>query len=511
MDKLKTILKNQTHQSFPKILMVDDKEANLIALKKVLKNENAELILASNGNDALQLMLKHEFALALLDVQMPDMDGYELAEIMRSDDSTASIPIIFISAIYTNKLNIFKGFEMGAFSFITKPFEPIELLNKVHFFLEKFITEKAYDESRNKYMDLYNNSPDMLISVNVETSIIKGCNKTLLINTGYDHDELIGKSVYILYSDNSIETAKLFFKEFKTTGKSLKTTLNIKTKHGVSLDVLIKTEEIKDLNDDRIICNTSLSDISELNKIKIELQKTLADLEKYNEELKSFVYLTSHDLQEPLVTVHSFLNIIKSEYEDVLNDTGKEYIQFAMTAADRMKQMVTALLEYLRLGQTHTTANIDFNVLLKNVLTQVGGSIQKTNAKFIIDELPTILINEEEMEHLFQNLISNAIKFKKPTVNPIINISVKDTGEFWEFSVSDNGIGIEEKQYGKLFKMFRQLHQRGEYAGIGVGLPICKKIVEKNGGEIWVESEVNRGTKFMFTIPKVKKKPQNIL
>lgn len=503
MDKLRNDILRLHTNLLPKILMVDDREANLIALEKVMKNEQAQLIRAYNGNEALQLMLEHEFALALLDVQMPGMDGYELAEIMRSDSSTADIPIIFVSAIFTNKLNIFKGYEMGAFSFITKPFEPIELLNKVQFFLDKYLTEKAYDNSRVKYMDLYNSSPDMLVSIDVETALIMECNQTLLNNTGFTKSEILEKTVYELYTEKSVDKIKVAFEEFKITGKLMNAELSIKTKRGGEIDVLLKAEAIKDLEGNIISCNSSLSDISELNKTRNELEKTMLDLESYNQELKSFVYLTSHDLQEPIVTVQSFLEVLKEEYQEVLKGAGIEYIDFCVEATGRMRQMVTALLEYLRMGQDHKVSKINFTVLIKKIMTSMDVSIKNMEAKISTGEMPELTLNDEEMELLFQNLISNALKFKRENIKPQITINAVEVDAFWEFTIADNGIGIEERQYEKLFQMFRQIHQRGVYEGLGVGLAICKKIVEKNGGRIWIESKVGEGSKFIFTLPKV--------
>jgi PAS domain S-box-containing protein len=502
MDNIESDIKTKTFKEYPKILLVDDKEANLIALKKVFKNEQAQLVFAKSGNEALKLMLEHEFALALLDVQMPEMDGYELAEIMRSDENTSSIPIIFISAIFTNKLNVFKGFEMGAFSFITKPFEPIVLLNKVQFFLSKYLTEKAFEDSRNKYMNLYNSSPDMLLSIDYKTTIIKDCNATLLKNLGYSRDEIIGTQAFKLCDRSCVEKAKTLFKNFKVTDPSLNDTLVVNTKSGAKIDVQMKAEVILDA-DGQIICfNTSLSDVTELTKTKSTLQKTLSDLESYHEELKRFVFLTSHDLQEPLVTVQSFMGLIQEEYDSVLDASGKEYIFYCLTAANRMKQMVTALLEYLRIGQIEESSKIDLKVSTKKIIKDLSETIQQSGAIVNFGDLPVMNSNEEEMELLFHHIISNAIKFKQTNVKPIIDINAVEEDEFWKFTVTDNGIGIAEKQIGKVFQMFRQLHKRGKYDGIGSGLSICKKIVEKNGGRIWVESEENVGTSFIFTLPK---------
>lgn len=487
----------------PKILVVDDRPSNLVAIQKILKNVNAQIITAESGNDALKLMLEHEFTLALLDVQMPEMDGYELAELMRCDQDTAEIPIIFVSAIYTDKLNIFKGYEKGAFSFITKPFEPHELLTKIHFFIEKYHTEKAFDDSQKKYMDLYNNSPDMLISVDMATNTIIECNKTLEIHTGFSRSQLIGSSVFDIYSKDSVKIAQNAYKRFNEgEEKIINLELNIVGNDGIELPVLLNATGLKDLHGKIIYSNSSLRDITELKKTKKELETTLEKLQLYNKELENFVYLTSHDLQEPMLTVMSFIQLLQDEYKEQLDQTANDYISYSLHAAKRLKELITALLNYLRVGRDENKTEVDLNELIEELLEELRGSIRKNNAEITVNNLPKIFINSNEMKHLFQNLISNAIKFKKKDSVPKITISAKDESNHWLFSIEDNGIGIEEKNFEKVFQIFKQLHVRGKYSGMGVGMAVCKKIVELHGGKIWLESKLNLGTTFYFTLPK---------
>ncbi|MBD3638101.1 MAG: response regulator [Crocinitomicaceae bacterium] len=486
----------------PKILMVDDKPANLVALRKVLAPIEAELFEAEDGNEALKLTLEHEFALALLDVQMPGMDGYELAEIMRTDPHTTDIPIIFISAIFTDKLNIFKGYEKGAFSFITKPFEPVELLNKVKFFVEKYHTRKAFEISQMRYKDLYNKSPDMLISVDVETAVIMECNETLLRTTGFNKDEIIGKTIFDLYHKDHVDKAKQALEEFKKKGRLKNIELAISNKDGEKLEVLLNAEGITDLKGQVIKSNSSLRDISELKKTRKKLEKALHDLERHTEELENFVYVTSHDLQEPMLTVLSFIQLLEDEYGESLDKDAKDYIHYCVQAAARMRELITCLLDYLRIGHDDTTEDIHLKDVINEVLDELQGSIKEAKAKIKLEGLPQLTANSDDIKRLFHNLISNAIKFKKPNVDPIIEVKAQDDGDWWEFSVKDNGIGIEEKQFKKVFQMFKQLHKRGEYKGMGVGMAICKKIVEYYGGTIWVESQEGEGTVFYFKLPK---------
>ncbi|MEN7546278.1 ATP-binding protein [Rapidithrix thailandica] len=491
-----------TDKRHPKLLLVDDKPENLLVLQKVLTELEVELITATSGNEALKHTLNHEFALALLDVQMPQMDGYELAEILREEESTYELPIIFISAIYTDRLNVFKGFEKGAFSFITKPFEPPELLNKVRFFIEKFHMEKAFQESRAKYMELYNSSPDMLISLDMETTFITECNDTLLKNTGYLRTEIIGKSIFDIYHPDCLQEAQQAFRNFAQSGKVENIELILKMKDGAKLNVLFNATGMRDVHGKIIHSNTSLRNITELKSARIRLEKTLKELQRSNDELENFVYLTSHDLQEPMLSVISFIELFKKEYEQQFDENAEKYLQYTLESANRMKELITCLLDYLRIGREKIIDPIDLPNVLNDVLEELQPSIQLNRAEILMDELPQITGCEEEIRHLFQNLISNAIKFKKKDQKPIIRIFSKEEELNWVFCVEDNGIGISQQHFHKAFSIFKQLHKRGVYEGMGVGLAICKKIIEEHGGKIWVESLENQGSKFYFTILK---------
>jgi PAS domain S-box-containing protein len=485
----------------PKILLVDDKKENILAIQKTLNGLDVETVVADNGNDALKHTLNHEFALALLDVQMPGMDGYELAELLRSDELTSDIPIIFISAIFTDKLNIFKGYEKGAFSFITKPFEPLELINKVRFFVEKYHTTKAFNESRVRFMTLYNSSPDMLISVDIEKETIVECNNTFCKNTGYTKNEVIGKTVYFFYSHHSVEKVKKAFAVFKKQGAVENIELSLKHKSGELIEVLFNATGIKDLDGKIIQSNTSLRDISELKKAKKKLEAALEELKRTNKDLETFVYLTSHDLQEPMLTVKSFINLIEEEYSVQLDDEGRNYLKYCSQAADRLKELITCLLNYLRIGQQKNIECIDINSIMNEVILELSSQINQVSAKVIYNNLPQINTCRNDIKLLFKNLVENAIKYRKEGTSPNINITAEEKETGWEFLVADNGIGINKKYFDKAFQMFQQLHERGKYEGLGVGLTTCKKIVEHYGGKIWVESVENEYSKFYFTLP----------
>jgi|GEM_PF-1432640 len=228
------------------------------------------------------------------------------------------------------------------------------------------------------------------------------------------------------------------------------------------------------------------------------------DLEKQNKELEQFAYIASHDLQEPLRTINGFMEVFRKDYQGKLGDAGEQYINFMLEAVNRMRSLITGLLEYSRIGRSSRLTQVDLDGLLKHLLTDLDAVIQKNGATVKVNgPLPTVNGYEVELRMVFQNLISNAIKFRKPDVPPTVTISVQEKRTEWLFSVQDNGIGIDEKFYDTIFKLYQRLHSRDEYEGSGIGLTHSRKVIELHHGRIWVESKPNEGSTFYFTISKM--------
>ncbi|MGB5419603.1 sensor histidine kinase [Algibacter sp.] len=255
--------------------------------------------------------------------------------------------------------------------------------------------------------------------------------------------------------------------------------------------------------------NKKLNKQLQVQHIEINNQSKL--LTSKNKELEQFAYITSHDLQEPLNTISSFITIIKDEYHSKFDDDGKQMLDFVKEGSIRMKKLIDALLQYSRLGRSKEYEFVQCTPLLDILTADMQNTIKSTNAKISYNDLPTIKGNEVELRLLFQNLISNGIKFRNPDTIPEIEIQCKevcDTDDvinkeqkFWVFSVTDNGIGIAKEYQDRVFAIFQRLHSRLEYEGSGIGLAHCKKIVEAHSGKIWFTSEQGVGTTFSFSIP----------
>jgi PAS domain S-box-containing protein len=251
---------------------------------------------------------------------------------------------------------------------------------------------------------------------------------------------------------------------------------------------------------------TLFSDITERKKAEEEIQHILHDLERSNKELEQFAYVASHDLQEPLRMVTSYTQLLAKRYQGQLDDSADEFISFAVDGATRMQALIEDLLMYSRVGRLDNQVDsVDCQQILGNVVLDLNTAIVEAEATVTYDNLPTITGNTEQLERLFRNLISNSLKFRGESA-PIINIEAEMKEENWLFTLRDNGIGIDETHLERIFIIFQRLHSRDEYLGTGIGLAICKRIVEYHNGSIWAESQSGTGTDIYFTIPVASRK-----
>ena len=240
----------------------------------------------------------------------------------------------------------------------------------------------------------------------------------------------------------------------------------------------------------------------ENDRIKQTLVRQADELARSNKELEQFAYVASHDLQEPLRMVSSYCQLLARRYQGKLDKDADEFIVFAVDGAKRMQQLIQDLLIYSRVGtRGKEHAPTDCNAVIRRVLLNLKIAIEESGAVVTHDQMPTVMADEGQLGQLLQNLIGNAIKYRKKGIKPEIRVEGKAHKEGWLFSVRDNGIGIDPQHFNRLFIIFQRLQTREEYAGTGIGLAVCKKIVERHGGRIWIESKPEEGSTFYFTIP----------
>jgi len=266
----------------------------------------------------------------------------------------------------------------------------------------------------------------------------------------------------------------------------------LRSKVAVFIELFKKTQEVRRQEQALRALNAQLEQ---------RVAERTAEMQRSNEELQQFAYVVSHDLQEPLRVVASYVQQLAERYQDKLEAEANELISYALDGAKRMQQLIVDLLAYSRIETTgQEFAPTDCEGVLQRVLGDLRVAIEESGAEVTHDPLPQVMADNVQLGQVLQNLLGNAIKFRSQQP-PRIHVSARQEGQQWVFSVRDNGIGINPRYAERIFGIFERLHPRTEYPGTGIGLAICKKIVERHGGQIWVESEPGKGAAFFFTLP----------
>lgn len=415
----------------------------------------------------------------------------------------------------TDKYFLISGFNMTDNHFavlrvdITEHKKIEEKLKEAHDTLELKVEERTA-ELENAYAevsDLYNNAPCGYHSLDKEGYFVR-INNTELSWLGYSRTEIIGEKKFTdLITEESTKTFEKNFSAYLKQGYVHDLEFDMVRKDGSILPVLVSATAITDPDGNFVMSRSTLFDITELKQAKEQLARTINELKRSNQELEQFAYIISHDLQEPLRTIASFTQLLERRYKGKLDKDADEFIDYIVDAAERMQQLIKDLLQYSRVTtRTGKFYPVNVNNIIDKALKNLKTSIDENNAEIRVDKLPTIMADDLQLIQLFQNLIGNAIKFKKADESPIIHISSykDDKNNEYVFSVSDNGIGIKPQFAERIFTIFQRLHTRDEYKGTGIGLAIAKKIVERHGGRMWVESELGKGSTFYFTMPKTR-------
>ncbi len=238
-----------------------------------------------------------------------------------------------------------------------------------------------------------------------------------------------------------------------------------------------------------------------LNEKQRIIEEQKRDRKKLDDDLQLLVYNVSHDLKQPLTTVQGLVSLMKEQYPELAETDAGDYLDHIKKSTDWMDQIIAGLMDYSRIGQSRKPEKVDLNEIIEDNLLDLYSQIKDTQAEIKVGKLPTLRVYPIEVKLLFQNLIGNALKYRREECSPEIKINAEKKDNIWRFSVEDNGIGIDEKHNDEIFVIFRRLHNSSQYNGTGIGLAHCKKIVELHKGKIWVESEPDIGSKFIFTIP----------
>lgn len=379
----------------------------------------------------------------------------------------------------------------------------------------KIIRDISYQKRAEQFIELLDAAPDAMVIVNSEGKIVLVNIQTETI-FGYKRDELLGQRVEMLiplrYREHHSQLREDFFISPKTRNMGAGLELSGKKKDGSEFPIEISLSPLK--TPEGVLVSAAIRDVTEKKRLEglireananleIKVQQRTAELERKNKELEQFAYVASHDLQEPLRTTTGFVEIFKRKYYGNLDEEANKILDYMAQASDRMKVLINDLLDYSRIGRKKELKQVDCNVLLQEVIADLDSSIKASAARVRVQPLPVINAYPTELKLVFQNLISNSIKFRRKDEIPVVVITAEKEKGQWRFCVEDNGIGIDEKHKDRIFVIFQRLHTRNEYEGSGIGLAHCKKIVELHGGTIWVESVFGKGTKIFFTIQEM--------
>jgi PAS domain S-box-containing protein len=325
---------------------------------------------------------------------------------------------------------------------------------------------------------------------------------------GYTAEESIGQMITFIIPPERIHEEEMILTKLQRKEQVFHFETVRRCKDGRYIDVSLTISPIVNRWGHLIGVSKIVRDISEHKRMERllsiqnqALKRHAASLKQSNEDLEQFAHIASHDLQEPLRTIHGFTQLLTERFQDRLDDEAQEFMGFITDGAARMQGLIADLLRYAKIkSQDLETVPVETESVLQDVLDQLHRAIQETKTSITHDPLPMISTNRTNFHHLLQNLLSNAMKFHGPEP-PHIHISARKRLNEWHFSVRDNGIGIEPEYFERIFLPFKRLHSQERYQGTGIGLAICKKIVERQGGRIWVESRSGKGTTFTFTIP----------
>lgn len=506
-----------------KLLLVDDDRDALMALQAVLEPLQQDLMLAQSGEEALRLCLLHNIGAILLDVRMPDMDGFETAELIRSRKRSRHTPILFLTA-YRSDEQLFRGYDLGAVDFLFKPIVPEILQSKVAVFVElnrsEQILRRQADEiarAEQRSRAVLEAAPDAMVITSDEGSI-QLANSRVDALFGYDRKKLIGADIRSLIPEwepiasTGLERRLSAIRQDGRVFPAQITRNSFTTKEGDFI-----TTAIRDATD-------QVRAEAHIQQINQELERRVAErtaaLTYSNEALRQFAWAASHDLREPVRTVLSYAQWLSETARQTLSAREGTMLDIIEQQASRLYRLLGALQQYIQVAESGESqwGMVSCDAALDTALSNLRVQIEESGASIERSPLPCIRGTEIMLVQLFQNLIGNGIKYRsaeppklrvwaecaapesKREASSPDSLSSNPSGKEWTFFVRDNGRGIDPKYYEYVFGVFKRLDSQP--AGAGMGLSICKAVVERLGGKIWIEPASGAGTVVRFSLPQ---------
>lgn len=519
------------------ILIVDDKAENIFSLSRTLELHGFEVDAASSGEEALKKILKHQYSLIILDVQMPGMDGFEVADAISGFSKASDIPIIFLSAVNTDKKFITRGYTSGGVDYITKPVDPDIFMLKVKtlhrlseqnrelkeirsaLLEEVQIRKVAEAELNRKVTELYSileaipqiaftlNGHGEIGYVNERGSLYAAGPCMLPVFHPEDEPSIRQKWDAALRSRSLLESEVRIAEPDRITYRYYLIRM-IPVKAGDSVSMWVGTfTDIDGQKSTNLLLESKVADRTR------ELLQKNKELEDSNYELQQFASVASHDLKEPLRKIQLCSSVLRENV--LLSDTPelKLNIERIISSASRMNMLINDLIDHSRLSIDTLFEQVDLDHIVGEVLSDLELSIQEKRAILLLDKLPLMQAIPGQMRQVFQNLISNSLKFSQKHIPPEIRVQADRValqapdapadpdGPFIRIHIRDNGIGFDEQYLDKVFTIFQRLNPRDAYEGTGIGLAIVKKIVEKHRGIIIGRSHEGNGASFIMVLP----------
>ena len=491
-----------------RILLVEDSKVQMEVTRLTLESRGVEVECAMTLDAAL-VRLKHPgIDAVLLDLTLPDSMGIETLHKVRA--ATVDVPTVCLTGA-DDPEGALLAVMSGAQDYLVKGIVSDESIYRcLRYAIERHKVEQALIRSEKRLRIILENTYDAFISMDLNWRI-RDWNLQAERTFGWSRAEILGRPLSVIVPSHlrkqyARDVAR-YFSQSQDNLLRMSSELIAVHRDGHEFPIEIGIFRIKS-DDDYMFCafGRDITERKQLNdRLERRVQERTDELTRSNEELKQFAKIASHDLQEPLRAVQGFVNLLVENTQGKLDQDCQEFIEYILDGTSRMQQLIQSVLLHSSVKpEDNAYASSDCNAVLEEVLANLDASIKENKAILEIDSLPSVGVERSQLIQLFQNLISNAIKYRG-NQSPRIYVGAERTVNDWLFSIRDNGIGIDSQYADKIFDMFARLHGKTKYQGTGMGLAICKKIVELHGGKIWVESEVGEGCIFLFTLPAARK------
>jgi PAS domain S-box-containing protein len=478
------------HPQKVNILLVDDRRENLLALEGILRGLDENLVQATSGVEALKYLLRNDAALILLDVEMPDMDGFQTATLIREREKTKHTPIIFLTAISTSDVHVSQGYSLGGIDYIFKPFAPDVLKSKVSAFVDMFKQREELQRQsallkleRDFVAAVLNTVASFVLVLDAEGRILR-VNRAWEEMTGYAFSEVEGQHLWEFLEDRESVREFLMTRRSRTESDEFWITRGT-TRRLVSWSC------------------TALDPSSRGTSRLVVTGRDTTELRQRTEELEGFTYSVSHDMRAPVRAIDGFTRILVEEYSASLDDEGRRLLGIVRRNTEKMGELIDGLLALSRLGRERLVfTQIDMNQLAASSFEEQRAAAGKDRQiEWKLAPLPEARGDKRLITQVFQNLLSNAIKFTRNVPNTTIEAGyLKGAGEDIYY-IRDNGAGFDMNYAQKLFGTFQRLHGVDEFEGTGIGLATVQRIVARHGGRVWAEARPNDGATFYFALP----------